>query len=245
MREIIPRGLTISKGAVPGLARGLGHTAPTYSVGSRDRNPTAIAAPRLPPRPQLEFMDAISTKAALRREVLARRGLVTEGEAQAFARRLADVGAAFAAERGASIVSAYWSINDEASTFLLLDKLAAQRVATALPVMQGRGTPLCFRLWKKGEPLGEVKWGIKEPLPEAEVFPDLLFVPLAGFDRAGNRLGYGAGFYDRTLARLRAMQPITAVGVGFALQELPAIPSEAYDQKLDYVLTDREWIVCG
>jgi 5-formyltetrahydrofolate cyclo-ligase len=189
-------------------------------------------------------MDAISTKAALRREILARRGLVAESDAHAFARRLADVGAAFAVEKAAKIVSAYWSINDEASTFLLLDKLAAEGIATALPVMQGRGVPLCFRLWKKGEPLAEVKWGIKEPLPAPEVFPDLLFVPLLGFDRSGNRLGYGAGFYDRTLARLRAMQPIIAVGVAYAVQELPAIPSEAYDQKLDYVLTDREWIVC-
>ena len=189
-------------------------------------------------------MDAISTKAALRREILARRELVAEGDAHAFARRLADVGAAFAVEKAAKIVSAYWSIDDEASTFLLLDKLAAEGIATALPVMQGRGAPLCFRLWKKGEPLGEAKWGIKEPLLAPEVFPDLLFVPLLGFDRSGNRLGYGAGFYDRTLARLRTMQPIIAVGVAYAVQELPAIPSEAYDQKLDYVLTDREWIVC-
>jgi 5-formyltetrahydrofolate cyclo-ligase len=189
-------------------------------------------------------MDVISTKAALRRESLARRGMVNESDARAFAHRLADVGAAFATERAAKIVSAYWSINDEVSTFLLLDRLAAEGVATALPVMQGRSAPLCFRLWKRGEPLGEAKWGIKEPLPGAEVFPDLLFVPLAGFDRAGNRLGYGAGFYDRTLARLRAMQPIIAIGVAYAVQELPAIPSEAYDQKLDYVLTEREWIVC-
>ncbi len=190
-------------------------------------------------------MNVISTKAALRREVLARRALVEEDAARAFARRLADIGAAFAAEKAAKIVSAYWSINDEASTFLLLDRLAAKGIATALPVMQGRGAPLGFRLWKKDEPLGEAKWGIKEPFPAAEVFPDLLFVPLAGFDRAGNRLGYGAGFYDRTLARLRALQPILAVGVAYAGQELPAIPSEAYDQKLDYVLTDREWIVCA
>jgi 5-formyltetrahydrofolate cyclo-ligase len=190
-------------------------------------------------------MDAISTKAALRREVLARRELVAKDDARAFAQRLADVGAAFAAEKSAKIASAYWSINDEASTFLLLDKLAAEGIATALPVMQGRAAPLCFRQWKKGEPLAEVKWGIKEPMPAAEVFPDLLFVPLVGFDRAGNRLGYGAGFYDRTLARLRATQPIVAVGVAFSVQELRAIPSEAYDQKLDYVLTDREWVVCA
>lgn len=190
-------------------------------------------------------MDAISTKAALRNEILARRGLVAGAEATDFARRLADLGAAFAVERGAKIAGAYWSINDEASTLLLLDRLADEGVTTALPVMLNRGAPLCFRAWKKGAPLAEAKWGILEPASGPEVFPDLLFVPLAGFDRAGNRLGYGAGFYDRTLARLRAMQPIIAVGVAYAVQEAPTIPSEAYDQKLDYVLTDREWIVCA
>ncbi len=188
-------------------------------------------------------MDVVSAKADLRREALARRKLVKEDEARAFAHRLAAVGAAFAAEKAARIVSAYWSIDDEASTFLLLDELAARDISTALPVMQGRGAPLCFRLWKKGAPLGEAKWGIKEPLAGHEVFPDLLFVPLLSFDRAGHRLGYGAGFYDRTLARLRAMQAVTAVGVGYAVQELPAIPCENYDQKLDFILTEREWIV--
>ncbi len=189
-------------------------------------------------------MDVTSAKADLRRQALARRTSVGEDEARTFARRLAVIGAAFAAEKAAKIVSAYWSINDEASTFLLLDKLGAQGIATALPVMQGRGAPLCFRLWKKGAPLGEAKWGIKEPLPAPEVFPDLLFVPLLAFDRAGRRLGYGAGFYDRTLKRLRTIQPITAVGIGYATQELPAVPSESYDEKLDFVLTEREWIVC-
>jgi 5-formyltetrahydrofolate cyclo-ligase len=186
-----------------------------------------------------------SGKAALRTEALAARARVTAVEASALARRLADIGTAFAREKSAKIVSAYWSINDEASTFPLLDKLAAEGIATALPVMQGRGAPLCFRLWKKGEPLIAAKWGIEEPLAGSEVFPDLVFVPLAGFDRAGHRLGYGAGFYDRTLARLRAMQPVTAIGVAYAVQELSAIPNESYDEKLDFVVTEREWIVCA
>ena len=77
-----------------------------------------------------------------------------------------------------------------------------------------------------------------------EALPDLLFVPLAAYDRAGNRLGYGAGYYDRTLAGLRATKSITAVGVAFGIQEMAEIPVEAYDEKLDYVLTDHEWIIC-
>ncbi len=86
---------------------------------------------------------------------------------------------------------------------------------------------------------------IEEPLPAApEAAPDLLFVPLAAFDRTGHRIGYGAGFYDRTLAELRAKKPICAVGVAYSSQEFPKIPHEEHDESLDYVLTERELIGC-
>jgi 5-formyltetrahydrofolate cyclo-ligase len=185
------------------------------------------------------------TKAALRAEALARRGQVPAADAKAFAVHLAEAGGAFAAERGAKIASAFWAIDDEVATLPLLEGLAAREIATALPVMCGFGKPLEFRLWRPGGPLNAAKWGIMEPAPAPEVFPDLLFVPLAGFDRTGNRVGYGAGFYDRTLRRLRQRQRIVAVGVAYSVQEFPAVPAEPYDEKLDFVLTDREWIVCG
>jgi 5-formyltetrahydrofolate cyclo-ligase len=186
-----------------------------------------------------------SSKAALRGEALAQRGRVTEAEARAFAVHLAEAGGAFATDRGAKIASVFWAINDEVATLPLIEGLASRGITTALPVMRGFGKPLEFRAWAPGAALNEAKWGIMEPPPAPEVFPDLVFVPLAAFDRAGNRLGYGAGFYDRTLARLRAKQQIVAVGVGYAVQEFPAIPAETTDEQLDYVLTDREWIVCG
>jgi 5-formyltetrahydrofolate cyclo-ligase len=188
--------------------------------------------------------DAVS-KAALRAEALARRGQVSADAATAFGARLAARGTAFAKEQGAKLASAFWAINDEVPTLPLLETLAESRIATALPVMMGFGRPLEFRQWAPGSPLAETKWGIMEPVPAPEVFPDLVFVPLLAFDRRGNRLGYGAGFYDRTLARLRARHSILAVGVGFAVQEFSAIPAEPYDEKLDYVLTDSDWIVCG
>ena len=190
-------------------------------------------------------MTDASPKAALRAEALARRTHVTGAEAAAFAAHLAEAGSAFAVERGAKIASAFWAIKDEVASLPLLAGLAARQIATALPVMRGFGKPLEFRLWRSGEPLAEAKWGIMEPLPAPEVFPDLLFVPVAGFDRAGNRLGYGAGFYDRTLRRLRQRQRIVAVGIAYSVQEVAAVPAETYDEKLDFVLTDREWIVCG
>jgi 5-formyltetrahydrofolate cyclo-ligase len=190
-------------------------------------------------------MDISAAKAALRKAALARRDLITDIESRAFADRLAKIGAGLVAEKRARTASAFWSIGTEPRTLPLLQNLARQGIATTLPVMQGRGTPLLFRLWREGEPLNEVKWGIKEPLESAaEALPDLLFVPLAAYDKAGNRLGYGAGFYDRTLAKLRALKPVTAIGVAYDIQEMPEIPTDATDEKLDYVLTNHALIVC-
>ena len=85
---------------------------------------------------------------------------------------------------------------------------------------------------------------IPEPRASAPVLdPDLLFVPLAAFDRAGQRIGYGAGFYDVTLEALRARKPIVAVGVAYAAQEVEAVPREDHDERLDFILTERELIV--
>jgi len=188
---------------------------------------------------------ASDPKAALRAQALARRGLVTKPEAQAFARRLAEIGGGLVAEHRASVVSGFWPIKDEPSTLLLLEALSKRGIVTALPETPARGLPLIFRAWQPGNPLIEAKMKIMEPPPEAEeVLPDLLFVPLAAFDRRGHRLGYGAGFYDRSLAKLRAIKPIIAIGVAFEVQELLDLPQEPHDEPLDYVLTERDLIHC-
>jgi 5-formyltetrahydrofolate cyclo-ligase len=190
-------------------------------------------------------MPSAAPKALLRAQVLARRSLVEGAAAEAFARRIAEVGTEIATEKSAKIAAAYWPIKGEASPLLLLERLAARHVMTALPVMTGRNHALVFRRWRPGEPLVEVEFGLKQPAAGApEVQPDLIFVPLVAFDRRGHRLGYGAGFYDRTLAGLRATGRATMIGIAYAVQELPEIPAEDHDQRLDYVLTDREWINC-
>ena len=76
------------------------------------------------------------------------------------------------------------------------------------------------------------------------MLPDIVFAPLAAFDRRGHRIGFGAGYYDRTLASLRSMKPILAVGTAYSVQEVPAIPEEPHDQRLDLVITETEWIDC-
>ncbi len=184
-------------------------------------------------------------KAALRSQALARRDAETATIAAAFADRIAAVGLELARRSSPGIISAYFAIRNEPSTLPLLAILSREGFRTALPVTGKRGTALVFRQWRPGEPTSEGKMAIREPLPEApEVAPDLLFVPLTAFDRAGNRIGYGAGFYDRTLAELRARKPVCAVGIAFACQALPEVPHEAHDERLDLVLTETELIDC-
>jgi 5-formyltetrahydrofolate cyclo-ligase len=114
-----------------------------------------------------------------------------------------------------------------------------------LPVVMGQGLPLLFRKWGPRDLLIEGPYGIMEPssrLPE--VLPDIVFVPLAAFDRRGHRIGYGAGYYDRTLQALRASKAILAIGVAFSVQEVEAIPEDRHDERLDYVITEKEFIAC-
>ena len=111
----------------------------------------------------------------------------------------------------------------------------------ALPAIAGRGKALIMRAWKFGAPLDRGQWDIREPKPEAaEVAPDILLVPLLAFDRSGHRIGYGAGYYDMTIAKLRAQKIVTAVGIAFAAQEVAKVPATERDARLDLVLTERE-----
>jgi 5-formyltetrahydrofolate cyclo-ligase len=185
------------------------------------------------------------SKPALRVQALAQRGTTPTAAAVAFAEHIAVEGLALVKRLHPGIVSAYFPLDGEPSPLALLEKLAAAGIKTALPVTGRLGTPLVFRLWRYGEPTVKGKMAIEEPLRGApEAAPDLLFVPLAAFDRAGHRIGYGAGFYDRSLAQLRAKKIIWAAGLAYASQEFPVVPHDAHDESLDYVLTERELIVC-
>ncbi len=102
-----------------------------------------------------------------------------------------------------------------------------------------------FRAWAPGDAMGRAVWGIAEPKADKpELEPDVLLVPLLAFDRRGWRLGYGGGFYDRTLAALRARKAIAAVGVGFDEQLIDAVPHLDYDERLDWVLTPSGPLRC-
>jgi 5-formyltetrahydrofolate cyclo-ligase len=142
-----------------------------------------------------------------------------------------------------TIVSGFMPLKSEINPLPLLQKLAEAGARLALPAIAGRGKPLIMRTWEFGAPLDRGQWGIREPKTDApEVEPDILLVPLLAFDREGFRLGYGAGYYDMTIHRLRALKPVAAVGVAFAAQEVPKIPTTPRDERLDLVLTEREVI---
>jgi 5-formyltetrahydrofolate cyclo-ligase len=185
--------------------------------------------------------DPIQTeKEQLRREAMARRDALPPDARQAAAEAIAARQFPLAIMPG-MIVSGFMSLKNEINPLPLMRKLAGQGARLALPVVAGRGKPLIMREWVFGEPLVAGVWGIREPKPEAAVVdPDILLVPLLAFDRAGHRIGYGAGYYDLTLTQLRARNPVIAVGLAFAAQEVAAVPATPRDARLDLVLTERE-----
>jgi 5-formyltetrahydrofolate cyclo-ligase len=182
------------------------------------------------------------TKAALRSEAVARRDALPAEARQAAGETIAAREFPLALAAG-TIVSGFMPMKSEINPLPLLRKLAERGAALALPAVPGRGKPLIMRAWQWGEPLNFGVWGIREPKPEAkEVDPDILLVPLLLFDRQGYRLGYGGGYYDRTIAGLRARKPVIAVGIAFSAQEVESVPITPRDVRLDLVLTEREVI---
>ena len=142
-----------------------------------------------------------------------------------------------------AVVSGFMPLKSEINPLPLMQKLSATGARLALPRILGRHSPLSMRAWEFSTDLDRGQWGIREPKVDApEVDPDVLLVPLLAFDRDGYRLGYGAGYYDMTINRLRALKPMAAVGIAFAVQEVPKVPATPRDERLDLVLTEREVI---
>lgn len=181
-------------------------------------------------------------KAIIRRDALTRRNaLPADLRAQA-AEAIAARPFPLAVAPG-SIVSGFMPLKSEINPLPLMRALAARGASLALPAIAGRGKPLMMRAFAFGDALDSGQWGIREPKPAAgEVAPDIMLVPLLAFDRSGNRIGYGAGYYDMTIAKFRAVKPVTTIGIAFAAQEIADVPVTERDARLDLVLTERETI---
>lgn len=137
-------------------------------------------------------------------------------------------------------VAGFWPIGTEIDVRDLLGRLAAADHPCCLPVVVAPGRPLKFRAWSPGAPLVAGPHGTREPRSDRpELRPDVVVVPLLAFDRRGHRLGYGGGFYDRTIHALREAGPVLTVGVGYAAQEVAMLPDGPYDMRLDMIVTER------
>jgi 5-formyltetrahydrofolate cyclo-ligase len=189
----------------------------------------------------------LQQKAALRARAKAERAKLAPAQRLNAAHAVAERGLSFLpARRAGATVSGFAPLADEFRLWPLLRRLAGEGVPLALPVIAGKGKPLLFRAWQPGDQTAPGVWGIAEPMPDKpSVEPDILLVPLLAFDLAGWRLGYGGGFYDRTLRRLRAMQPVLAVGIAYDEQRVDAVPHLDYDERLDWVLTPSGPVRCG
>ncbi len=184
--------------------------------------------------------DLAQIKAAARKAAFARRRAAHEADTGAAAGRLSEV---LAGHRGAALAG-YMPIRTE------IDPLPAMAEAAAhgpvcVPVIMGEGKPLKFSRWTPGCAMKDGPFGARLPAEERFITPKILIVPLVAFDRAGGRLGYGGGFYDRTLERLRAEGGALAIGFAYAAQEAEDLPLEPTDQPLDMIVTEWDVIAFG
>ena len=182
-----------------------------------------------------------SGKDRLRKEALGQRGALAPEFRVLYSDQIVDRILPFSDRMGSGPLGGFWPIRTEIDPRPSLAALASKGFATALPVVTG--AELVFRRWQDDDHLREGPFGLREPEDTApEVFPTALLVPLAAFDRRGHRIGYGAGFYDRAIAKLSALGPLLTIGIGFSVQEITQVPDEPHDRTLDAIVTELETI---
>ncbi len=180
-------------------------------------------------------------KTKLREATLAQRDALPPEVRAAAAETIAERGIPFDVK--GKIVSGFMPIKTEINPLPLMNRLADAGASLALPRIAGRGKPLSMRAWAVGDLFEKGQWGIREPQSSApEVVPDIVLAPLAAFDRKGNRLGYGAGYYDMTIKAARAKKPVIVIGLAYSIQQFNEVPVTERDERLDLVLTEREII---
>lgn len=179
-------------------------------------------------------------KVAVRIAAAIRRKAIHRAIGGSAAQRIRQVLPRSIGARRGDVIAGYWPMRDEIDVRPLLVRLHAMACRVALPVVVGRGRPLVFRVWRPGQPLEAGPLGTRHPGSSAtRVVPDVVLVPLLAFDGGGGRLGYGAGFYDRTLVRLKTLRKTEAVGVAYAGQRVPSVPKGRFDHPLDRIVTER------
>jgi 5-formyltetrahydrofolate cyclo-ligase len=136
------------------------------------------------------------------------------------------------------VVGGYYPVNFEIDDLALLRKFEKNRFNISLPVIK-KNFQMDFYKWSFSDPLKINKYGIPEPEIKNIVHPDILLIPLVAFDKNLNRLGYGGGYYDRLITKLSKKKKIMKIGLAFPFQKIDRVPINAYDQKLDYIVTNK------
>ena len=136
------------------------------------------------------------------------------------------------------IIGGYYPVNFEIDDLTILRKFEKNRFLISLPVIK-KNFQMDFYKWTFSDPLKINKYGIPEPEIKNIIYPDILLIPLVGFDKNLNRLGYGGGYYDRLIKKLSKKKNILKIGLAFSTQEIDKVPINAYDQKLDYIVTNK------
>lgn len=190
-------------------------------------------------------MDPRLFKRALRKQAIAERARLVAGfDAAAAARAIRDRFLETFAPTPGTVVSAFWPVGEELDIKPLLEALHGRGCVCTLPVVTIKHMPLTFRVWEPGMPFIVSSFGIPEPGPDRPpATPDISLVPLLAFDEEGYRLGYGGGYYDRTIEQLRLLRrdpPYLTVGVAFEGQLRSDVPHESFDQPLDWILTEQK-----
>lgn len=190
--------------------------------------------------PAEDSPEAVQKKEVRRAASRQRQRLVRLADASAFEGLSRTVLTIIEARQSKETIAAYWPIGTEADIRVLLSDLQRAGYPLALPRIVTVDQPLEFRLFESGDPLSPGPHNIREPSTKAPlVRPEVVLVPLLAFDRAGYRIGYGAGYYDRTLEALRATGNLLAIGIAYAGQLVDDIPAEAHDQPLDLIATEE------
>ncbi|WP_420434278.1 5-formyltetrahydrofolate cyclo-ligase [Hyphobacterium sp.] len=139
-----------------------------------------------------------------------------------------------------AVVAGYHAVNSEIDPIRLLETFHCEQARLALPRVEGPAAPLAFHQWLPGDELETGAHGIATPHADApQLTPSLLLIPLLAVDERGFRLGYGGGYYDRTLSALRATGQVTAVGLGYDIQRIKKLPVQRHDQRLDWIITEK------
>jgi 5-formyltetrahydrofolate cyclo-ligase len=133
----------------------------------------------------------------------------------------------------------YYSSNYEIDDLEILDFLEKKNFKISLPIIK-KDNQMNFSKWSRNDPLKINKYGIPEPVSSKILYPDILLIPLVGYDNNLNRLGYGGGFYDRYIEKIEKIEKVIKIGLAFSCQKFKNIPINQYDKKLDFIVTEKE-----